>query len=435
MEGKLGLWQATSIAVGTMIGASIFSIFGLGARIAGHNLPIVFVFSGALALTVAYSYAKLGSKIVSDAGPIEFVLRAMGDSVVTGALSILSWLTYVVSIALFAKGFAGYFTALLGMPSTRLTNSLVEIGLIVAFTALGVIGSKAVGRVELLIVVVKLSVLGLFVALGLWTVKPAWIAPRLGTAQAASTIEAMAVFFLSYMGFGLVTNASEHIDQPERNVPRAIYLSIIIVTAVYVSVAVVAVGNVELSELVRAEDYALAEAARPFLGRLGYLAVSLGALFSISSALNATLYGGGNIAYALAKEGQLPRVFERRLWFGSPEGLYLTAGLGIALALVLNLNGVASLTSAIFMVIYLFVLASHFRLVKTVGGNRLFILTSIVVIAGVFLVLLHYEWRTNRTAFVGTWLALLTSLIVEAVYRRLTGRALLTRTRRERVAD
>ena len=321
------------------------------------------------------------------------------------------------------------------MPSTRLTNSLVEIGLIVAFTALGVIGSKAVGRVELLIVVVKLSVLGLFVALGLWTVKPAWIAPRLGTAQAASTIEAMAVFFLSYMGFGLVTNASEHIDQPERNVPRAIYLSIIIVTAVYVSVAVVAVGNVELSELVRAEDYALAEAARPFLGRLGYLAVSLGALFSISSALNATLYGGGNIAYALAKEGQLPRVFERRLWFGSPEGLYLTAGLGIALALVLNLNGVASLTSAIFMVIYLFVLASHFRLVKTVGGNRLFILTSIVVIAGVFLVLLHYEWRTNRTAFVGTWLALLTSLIVEAVYRRLTGRALLTRTRRERVAD
>jgi amino acid transporter len=435
VEGKLGLWQATSIAVGTMIGASIFSIFGLGARIAGHNLPIVFVFSGALALTVAYSYAKLGSKIVSDAGPIEFVLRALGDSVVTGALSILSWLTYVVSIALFAKGFAGYFTPLLGIPSTRLTNSLAEVGLIVAFTALGVIGSKAVGRVELLIVAVKLSVLGLFIALGIWTVNPAWIAPHLGAAQVGSTLDAMAVFFLSYMGFGLVTNASEHINEPQRNVPRAIYLSILIVTVVYVSVAIVAVGNVELSELIRAEDYALAEAARPFLGRLGYLAVSLGALFSISSALNATLYGGGNIAYALAKEGQLPRVFERRLWFGSSEGLYLTAGLGIALALVLNLNGVASLTSSIFMVIYLFVLASHFRLARTVGGNRLFILASIVVIAGVFLILLRYEWRTNRAAFIGTWLTLSTSLIVEAIYRRLTGRALLTRTRRERVAD
>jgi amino acid transporter len=237
----------------------------------------------------------------------------------------------------------------------------------------------------------------------------------------------MAVFFLSYMGFGLVTNASEHIEEPERNVPKAIYLSILIVTTVYVSVAVVAVGNVELSELVRAQDYALAEAARPFLGRFGYLAVSLGALFSIASALNATLYGGGNIAYALAKEGQLPRVFERRLWFGSPEGLYVTAGLGIAVALVLNLNGVASLTSAIFMIIYLFVLTSHFRLAETVGGSRLLILVSIVVVAGVFLVLLRYEWRTNRAAFVGTWLALLISLIVEAVYRGMTGRTLLRR--------
>jgi hypothetical protein len=87
------------------------------------------------------------------------------------------------------------------------------------------------------------------------------------------------------------------------------------------------------------------------------------------------------------------------------------------------------------MVIYLFVLASHFRLARTVGGNRLFILASIVVIAGVFLILLRYEWRTNRAAFIGTWLTLSTSLIVEAIYRRLTGRALLTRTRRERVAD
>jgi amino acid transporter len=427
MQGKLGLWQATSIAVGTMIGASIFSIFGLGARIAGHNLPLVFVLSGALALTVAYSYATLGAKIVSDAGPIEFVLRALGDSVVTGALSILLWLTYVVSIALFAKGFAGYFLRLLGVASTWLATSLVEVGLIVTFMGLGLIGSKTVGRVELLIVAVKLSVLGLFVVLGLWTVNPEWITPRLTTGQGASTLDAMAVFFLSYMGFGLVTNASEHIQDPERNVPKAIYLSILIVTVVYVSVAVVAVGNLQLSELVRAQDYALAEAARPFLGRLGYLFVSLGALFSIASALNATLYGGGNIAYALAKDGQLPRFFERRLWFGSPEGLYLTVVLGIAFALVFDLSGVASLTSAIFMVIYLFVLVSHFRLAGTVGGSRTFILASIVVISAVFLILLRYEWQTNRAAFVGTWLALLASLTVELVYRRMTGRTLLAR--------
>ncbi|HFE32228.1 MAG TPA: amino acid permease, partial [Gammaproteobacteria bacterium] len=65
----MGLWQVVALAVGTMVGASIFSIFGLGARLAGPNLPLVFVFSGIVALLVAYSYAKLGSRIISDAGP------------------------------------------------------------------------------------------------------------------------------------------------------------------------------------------------------------------------------------------------------------------------------------------------------------------------------------------------------------------------------
>ena len=85
---KLTLLQATAIAVGTMIGASIFSVFGLGAKLAGPNLPLVFVASGAVAVLVAYSYAKLGAKIVSNAGPIEFILRGMGDGVITGARNV-----------------------------------------------------------------------------------------------------------------------------------------------------------------------------------------------------------------------------------------------------------------------------------------------------------------------------------------------------------
>jgi amino acid transporter len=226
------------------------------------------------------------------------------------------------------------------------------------------------------------------------------------------------------MGFGLVTNASENIEHPERNVPRAIYLSILIVTVVYVSVAVVAVGNLPLADLIRARDYALAEAAKPFLGKLGYLLVSFGALFSISSALNATLYGGANIAYALARDGQLPRSFERKVWFGGSEGLYLTAGLGMILAIVFNLNGIASITSAVFMVIYLFVLSSHYRLAEKFGGNRVFILFAIVMVSIVFFILMLYQWHTNRFAFIGTWIVFLASVILEVVYRAVTHRGL-----------
>ena len=143
-SSKMGLWAATSIAVGTMIGASIFSIFGLGAQIAGQNLPLVFVLSGALALLVAHSYAQLGAHIVSNAGAIEFILKGFGDGTIAGTLSFLTWFTYAISIALFAKGFAGYFLPLVGMTPTFYTTGLVAAAVIFAFTVLGLLGTKAV---------------------------------------------------------------------------------------------------------------------------------------------------------------------------------------------------------------------------------------------------------------------------------------------------
>ncbi len=412
------------MAVGTMIGASIFTMLGLGAKIAGPNLPLVFVLSGLLALFVAYSYAHLGKRYVSNAGPIEFIVRGVGDSLITGALAILFWFSFVVSIALFARGFAGYLLPLLHLPQTGPVHALAEAAVVAAFTALNFFGSKAVGRAEFWIVLVKLSVLGAFVVLGIWTINPDWVTPRFDPAHLRGTLYGAAIFFLSYMGFGLVTNASENLENPEVNVPRAIYLSILIVSIVYVSVALVAVGNLALPELLKAEEYALAEAAKPFLGSFGYVLVSLGALFSISSALNATLYGGANIAYALARQGQLPKIFERKTWFSAPEGLYATALLGLVFALAFDLSGIAGITSSVMIMIYLFVIASHYRLLRRgqADGNPWFVLLSFVAVAVVFLVLQAYQWNQSRSAFWATLAAFILALAFEAVYRGATRR-------------
>ncbi len=420
----MGLWEAVALAVGTMIGASIFTMLGLGAKIAGNNLPLVFVLSGLLALFVAYSYAELGKRFISNAGPIEFIIRGVGDSVVTGALAILFWFSFVVSISLFAKGFAGYFLPLAHLPLSGFNMGLAEAVVVALFTVLNFFGSKAVGRAEFWIVLIKLSVLGFFIVLGIWTVHPDWITPRFDPAHLRGTLYGAAIFFLSYMGFGLITNASENIEDAEKTVPRAIYLSILIVSIVYVLVAVVAVGNVSLPELLRAEDYALAEAAKPFLGSFGYVLVSLGALFSISSALNATLYGGANIAYALARQGELPKVFERKVWFSAPEGLYVTAVLGLLFALGFDLSGIAGITSSVMIVIYLFVIASHYRLLgrREVGGRAWFVLLSFVVVASVFLVLQVYQWNQTRAAFWATLIAFAAALLLEWLYRGASGR-------------
>lgn len=414
---KIGLWEAVAIAVGTMIGASIFSVFGVGANIAGENLPEAFIISGLLALIVAYSYAKLGGKIISNAGPIEFILRGMGDSVITGALSILMWLSYVVSISLFAKGFTGYFLPLAHIAATPLTKGITVVVLIAVFTALNSFGSKAVGKAEFYIVIVKLLILGIFIVLGFLAINPGYIAPSMSASGLRGTLSAALIFFLSYMGFGLVTNASENIKDAEKNVPRAIFLSIAIVMVVYVAVSLAAVGNLSVPDLIRAGDNALAEAAKPFLGNFGFILISLGALFSVSSAINATIYGGANIAYSLAKDGELPGFFERKAWHRSTEGLYITSTLGLLFALSFNITAVAAIISVVFTTIYIFVLISHYRLVQSVGGNKHLLSVNIVILGGVFFGLIYYQWQTERSAFFGTIIILCGALAVEYIYR------------------
>ncbi len=421
-DKKLSLWEAVSMAVGVMIGASIFSIFGVGAKIAGKNLPETFILSGIYAVLVAYSYGKLGAKIISDAGPIAFIHRAIGDNIITGALSILLWMSYVISIALFAKGFAGYFLPLINAPITPFNVAITEIGIVAFFTALNFFGSKAVGRVEFLIVLIKLSILGLFIFAGLMALHLSYIIPDTSLTAIKGMIFASAIFFLSYMGFGVITNASEHIENPHKNVPRAIFISIFIVMLVYVGVAITAIGNLPIDELIKASENALAVAAKPFLGNLGFLLISIGALFSISSAMNATIYGGANVAYSLAKDGELPEFFERKVWFKSTEGLYITSALGVLFALLFNMEGVASITSAVFMVIYLFVILSHYILIDEVGGRKEIVIFSFIVVLVVFLILLYYQWISNRFVFYGIIVTFIGVLIFEIIYRKVTKR-------------
>ncbi|HHG75429.1 MAG TPA: amino acid permease [Persephonella sp.] len=426
-EKKIGLWEAVSIAVGTMIGAGIFSILGVGAQICHNNLYIAFILAAVVSLSVAYSYAKLGSVYVSNAGPIEFILRGIGDNAVTGTLSILMWFSYVISISLFAKAFGGYFLALFHIPVKPLYLAVVEVLIVSFFTVLNFFGSKAVGKAEFWIVLVKLAVLLSFVVLGIWSIKPEFLKPIVDPEGVISTFYAASVLFLTYMGFGLITNVSENMENPKENVPKAIYISIMIVAVVYVSVAVVAVGNLGVEGLIRSKEYALAEAAKPFLGQIGFILVSIGALFSTSSAINATLYGGANVAYVLAKKGHLPKTFERKVWFNEPEGLYITAVLSIIFALFFDLNGISTLISFVFLIIYLFVIASHYRLLGEVEGNKLVILINFIVIFTVFITLVAYQWKTQKESFFTSFGVLLVSFVFEVAYRSVTKRKFIKR--------
>jgi len=425
-EKKLSLVEVIAMAVGTMIGASIFSIFGLGVKLAGYDLPFAFLLSGIYAMAVAYSYSILGSKIISDAGPMAFITKGIGDNVLTGSLSILYWFSFVVSIALFAKGFTGYFLPLINITPTSLSNGITIVGLISFFTVLNFFGSKAVGRAEFWIVLAKISILLLFIFGGLFTLKPELIHPKFDSIHLKGLLNASIVFFLSYMGFGLVTNVSENMKNPKKNVKRAIYWSIFIVMLIYIGISIVTLGNLPLKNIISASENALAVAAKPFLGEFGFILISIGAVFSISSALNATLYGGANIAYSLAKEGYLPKEFERKIWFDAPEGLYFTAVLGLILSLFFNLNAIAVITTAVTTLIYIFVLLSHYKLQTQMGGNKTIITINFFILIFVFLALMRYQWQTEKDAFTTSWIIFGLAFLIEYFYRKKTKRKFIS---------
>jgi len=129
---------------------------------------------------------------------------------------------------------------------------------------------------------------------------------------------------------------------------------------------------------------------------------------------------GANVAYSLAKDGELPKSLERKIWFKSTEGLYITAGLGLAMALFFDLSAIAIITSTIFIIIYMFVLISHFKLTKQYGGNRIIIAFNLIILLTVFAELMKYQWTIQKTAFYAS--IIIFAFIVEYFFRKFKNR-------------
>jgi amino acid transporter len=315
----IGLWAATSIGVGGMIGAGIFSILGVAGGIAGNALYLSFIIAGGIALFSTYSYAKLGARFPSAGGPVEFLVRGFGDGVPSGGFNLLLWFGYVFALSLDARAFGSYAATFLGPNASGLWVNAFGTAAVVSFTMLSFAGGRAIGRAELVIVAIKVVLLLLFAGIGVFFLKHDLLAVS-HWPKTTNVLYGAAVVFLAYEGFGLVTNAAEDMRNPRRTLPRALYLSVLISVFIYVAVSLVVVGNLPIARIVAAKDYALAEAARPFLGAIGFRLVSITALFSTASAINATLYGGANVSYQIARDGQLPALFNRKIWEAGSRG-------------------------------------------------------------------------------------------------------------------
>jgi amino acid transporter len=433
-HSQIGLLAAISIGVGGMIGAGIFSILGVVARISGAAMPLSFALGAVVAGFAAYSYAALGKTFPSVGGAVTFLVRGYGPGVFSGSLNDFQYLSYVITIALYATGFAAYAVTFVDLPA-----KVCAVGIVIVFTAVNFIGARTVGRAESLIVTLKVAILMLFIAAAFITL-PAGGLARVSPARwpgPLSILSAAGVLFVGYEGFGLITNAAANMAKPRQELPRAIYASVAFVAVVYVLVAIGVVTNVPIRTLTSLGDSALAVAARPSLGQAGFRLVAIAALLSTASAVNATLFGATNVAYQVSKNGSLPPPFSRKLWGRDVEGLFITAGFVIAFVLIFPLRSVASMGSAAFLLIYAVVSVGHFRIRAQTGARAWAIVLAAVTCVSLLAVLLYNMITAAPTSVLGLGITLMGSFLFETIYRRRSGRtlgAILTRTDGEQTA-
>jgi len=425
-SGRIGLVAAVSIGIGGMVGAGIFSILGVVAHAAGNAMWLAFAVGGVVALLSTYSYAKLGATFPSAGGAVHFLVKSFGDGVLAGGLNLFMWAGYIISLALYATAFGGYAaTFVTTAPSALLLKSLALVP-VVALTLVNAFGATFMGRWETLIVAVKVAILVLFAAVGLCFIRPGYLSPELWP-ETKSILFGAGVLFIGYEGFGLITNAAADMRDPRKLLPRALYTSVILVIALYLAVALTVTGNLSDYEIEQSKDYALAEAAKPFLGQFGFRLIAIAALFSTASAINATLFGSANVCYMIARDGELPAGLSRTERKDATGGLLLTAGLVVVVMLIFDLSGIAMMGSAAFLLIYAAVNAGHLKVLDQTGASAIVVWLSLLTCLAMFAILCVYTYQEQPRAIAALILIAAASFAAEWAYRRWTGRRITER--------
>jgi hypothetical protein len=232
------------------------------------------------------------------------------------------------------------------------------------------------------------------------------------------------IIFLAYEGFELIANTADDIQNPGKTLPRAFYSAVGFVICLYIMVAAVTIGNLPVDKIVDAKDYALAAAARPFLGRYGYVLITIAALLSTASAVNATLYGAARLSYIIAKDGELPEILEHKIWNEPMEGLLITAGATLIIANLFDLSSISMMGSAGFLLIFAAVNAANATLAEKTGSRGWISILGVVLCLAALGSLI---WEIGQKTPSHLWILLvmlLLAFMIEGAYRFIKARRL-----------
>ncbi|NIN53483.1 MAG: amino acid permease [Nitrososphaeria archaeon] len=399
LSRELTLLEAVTLGVGGIIGGGIYSVLGIVAGVAGPALTVSFFFCTLTALLVGYNYARLGRRFPSCGASYEYVARAFPRSeLMRVCVGYSLWFGYIVACSFYSVSFGLYASHFFPSFPPRLFSA----ALIAFFLVVNVRGVSKAGKVQDTIVLSKVGILIFFVLFAIPSVEVSNYSPFFPRGF-LNVFTASALIFIGYTGFEIISTSGEELKSPERNMGRAIYIAIGVVSVIYLSVAVIATGIIPYYELVVSEA-PMAELAKKSLGRWGELILGFGALLATSSAYNAALFGSSRLAYAMSRGGVMPQFFSS-LSRVTRAPIFSLVFVSIPAALVAffgALKELSALASLIFLVVFFSVSLSNLRLRRETGANPVFpwLAMLLCVFFIVFVELVIWLWFILLTASV-----------------------------------
>ncbi|MCA4133493.1 amino acid permease [Arthrobacter sp. M4] len=354
---SFGVLQLTMISVGATLGTGILVILGESVPLAGPAIWISFVIAGVAALLSAVSYAEMAGLVPVSGSSYSYAYATMGE----GVAWICGWclvLEYAVSVAAVAVGAGQYVNETLAAFGQSLPEALSQppgdggvvnvpaVVIVVLAMLLLVRGAKESAWINTAIVVVKVGILLFFCAVAFTAFNGGHFEPLMPMGAAGVSAAASRVFF-SYIGFDAASTAGEEARNPKRDLPRAIMLSMLIVTSIYVLVAVAAIGarpwgwfdGTEAALVQILEE----TTQQPWIA----LVFAVGAVLAIASIVLTVLYGQTRILLSMSRDGLVPSVFGRvSQRTGTPVAGTLIVGIAVAItAGLVPLGALADATS------------------------------------------------------------------------------------------
>jgi amino acid transporter len=378
----LSVVGAAFLGVGAMVGAGIFALLGEAAVMAGSAVWLSFLLAGIVTLLLAYNVVKLGVRYPSSGGLVEYLRQGFGNGRILG---IASWLGYaaafVVVAAMLAVSFGSYATALfVGDDGWSGWDNVFASLLVVAMTAINMVGTTFVSRVASALVVVLLGVFAVFIAVTITDINFDLLAFS-GYPPFSKIVASIALTFFAFLGFGVMTFTVASLRDPKRELPRAMLLALGLTTTTYVLIALGVFGTLTVDQAIGYGETAIAEAARPTLGDAGFTMMAIAALLATAGATNATLFAAGGLTNSLAEIGQFPPLLGRDSRLGRHGGLLVTAGLTFLLANFVDLSAIASVGSACSLLVFLLVGIAGYRLRAATGARGSIVLLGLAVTA------------------------------------------------------